>query len=668
MSTTRSSRSGTRNALPKIAEEPSGQKPSTLKNPNGGQTERRQPQQQTLTKHINKDNDKSKEKQPPTPTALKTPYNTRVQDVQSILKNNKTSKRSQYQQSLRRDTNRIYNRNRTTPASSRERHLTKQATTTYRSRATLKLNIPASDNPLRKAISIIKDFISQLQESDENACIIPWLESDIPTTSIIEDATDVPSRLDDLLIFHPKIYAGRPQQQNITYVKVHIGHEEKFESINTDIKYWLMSGNHGLYYNMLQAETTEKIGWLLYSTKSIDAGALAEDLYDKFEIQVGLRWMTIDAGTKGKMPNDKKVFALHVEAIRSEKNTVKKALLKLYSRTSWANSNDLPNGVRLRFVTLRREATSTHSITKLDRLRHRQKGFLAATIRSEPNWDILHLDWRLRDKTPTLREMIMNIKSATHETTLFLSVDLDWMKSGFVFQYLPELQEEAASMTRTLYPYLLWELDKLREDDYDPDDEYDIEPLRADELQKFFDADALLRMEDLKYDPVKKTVVDKYVDTYLEFIDDEDLLGNKFDIQDEDQINNPHPTRPEPKPLTSNVFREGDNDTVSTLGASVHTSISGRTRNKIRKVRLHSTTDDHTTNSSTGSTVSTESYLTLESKVNTMSTKFDLQLEKMDNLMKLFTASNKSNTDETSQPPSGIKDAGGAEASAGERR
>ena len=425
-----------------------------------------------------------------------------------------------------------------------------------------------------------------------------------------------------------------------------------------------MSGNHGFYHNMLQAEATETIGWLLYSTKSIDAGALAEDLYDKFEVQVGLRWMTIDTGTKGKIPFEKKVFALHVEAIKKEKNTVKKALLQLYGRSSWITSQDLPNGIRLRFVTPRKEATSTHAITKLDRLRQRQKGFLNTVERSETNWDIIHLDWRLRDETPTLREMIMNLKSSTHDTKLFLSVDLDQQKSGFIFQYLPEVKEEARSMTRTLYTFLLWELNVKREEDYDSDDADDIEPLKEEELQKFFDADALLRMEDLHYDPIKKVVVDKFVDTYLEFIDDEELLGNKF--EHEEVMETAAINRPTPKPLESNVFREGDDDTVSTLG-TVKTSFSSKSRTKIKRgTRTNRTNYDDSNTVSSESSISAESFSTLESRVDTMNSEFQLHTSKLDQLIKLIADNHTSNTAKSSQSSSGNIDAGGATSSAGE--
>ena len=656
-----STRQSSSSRLDKIPEEPRKRQSKSSKEPE-------KQQQQLIDQHMKSKNtapDKTAPKTPKAPTASNI---NRIKDIKSILKDNSTTKRNKYQQSLRRETYRTSRKGKTNN-NNNNKHKTTQATTKYRTRATLKLCIPASDNPILKANNMLKEFFTQLQNSDSSVCIIPWLDEDAKTTDIIEAASDIPTKLNELSTYHPRFFPGRPQQQHIAYAKVHLGHEEDFESISADVKYWLMSGNHGFYHNMLQAEQTEKIGWLLYSTKSIDAGALAEDLYDKFELQVGLRWMVIDTGTKGKIPNDKKVYALHVEAIKQEKNTVKKALLQLYSRSSWITSQDLPNGIRLRFVTPRREATSTHSITKLDRLRQRQKGFLNAVEQSESNWDILHLDWRLRDETPTLREMIMGIKSNTHDTKLFLSVDLDWQKSGFIFQYLPEVKEEARSMTRTLYPFLLWELNERRTSDYDSTDSNDIEPLREDELQKFFDADALMRMEDLKYDPVQKVVVDKFVDTYLEFIDDEDLLGNKYDQVDETEIE--VSKRPTPKPLESNIFREGDDDTVSTLGASViRTPLSSRSKTgRVKRVRmnLNNNFEDSATVSS-GSTLSVESFITLESKVNSMNSEFQLQTSKLDQLIKLIAANTTSNTSEISQSSSGKTNAGGASSSTGDGR
>ena len=597
-------------------------------------------------------------------TISKPLFNALSQSITSVLKNGgDTQKRNKYQISLRRDTKRISRNKKQTDQHTNLEVL--KATTKYRSRATLKIVIPASTNPVQAASKILMDLLSQIRDiSDKNACFIPWTEADEATTDIIDDPTNVPSKLSELAKFFPRLFPGRPHQENIVYTKIYLGHDEDFESITTDIKYWLMNGNHGLYYNMLQAENIEVIGWLLYSTKANDAGALAEDLYEKFHIQVGLRWMTIDSGTKGKIPNTQKVYALHVEAIKSEKNIIKKALLKIYSRVSWSRSSDLPNSMKLRFVTMRKEATSLHSITKLDRLRIRQKGFLSAVIKSDQNWDILHLDYRLRDNTPTLREMIMGIRSTTHDTNLYLSVDLDWQKSGFVFQYLPEVKEEASSMAHTLYPYLLWQQGVLREDpksDVEDGDEDEIEPLTEEELQKFFDGDALMRMEDMEYDPVKKAVIDRDVDNYLEFIDDEDLLGNKFDKMPEQEA--AVPDRPEPQALESNIYKGSDDDTISTLGVSVYNSPVGRQRTKPRRVRINPEISDNEPTTPNNPTPTHDSIKALESKIDDINNRNTQLFEQL-----LQHLPHKSNTDEISQSSSGSSNASRDSSSAGEGR
>ena len=192
--------------------------------------------------------------------------------------------------------------------------------TRWRSRTKLKLTVPASNNPLKAATDIIRDLLGNIQEyGDKNACIIPWKELDAKSKDFIATAEDIPSNSTELRIYHPKLFPGRPNQENIVYTTINLGHDADFNSIKEDIKFWLMGGNHGLYYNMLQAEETEVIGWLLYSTQEIDAGALAEELLEQEGINIGLRWMTINTGVKGVIPKDHKVNALHVEAEKGKK-------------------------------------------------------------------------------------------------------------------------------------------------------------------------------------------------------------------------------------------------------------------------------------------------------------------------------------------------------------
>ena len=437
-----------------------------------------------------------------------------------------------------------------------------------------------------------------------------------------------------------------------------------------------MGGNHGLYYNMLQAEETEVIGWLLYSTQAIDAGALAEELLEQEGINIGLRWMTINTGVKGVIPKDHKVNALHVEAEKGKKYDVRKKLLKLYGRTT-ANSELLPNGIRLRFVTPRAEAASTHAKSKLDRLRQRQKGFLSS-IRSLSTWDIMHLDWNITPEKPTLRQLIMNIKPQTCDTKLIFSVDLDWRGDGHIFQFLPELQDEAESMIHTLLPYLKWsETKRAGHTDFNEDsdsEEEDIEHTNSmEELEMFFSAESIERTEDMKYNEEKGIVEDQLVDNNLEFVDDDNLLENSnfedlincVNSNNTPVTNNGQQQRPHPTALKSKDFR-ADDDSLSTLGNSVLTpSQSLAKRRHSGRRRLIGNSDESTSSTSTGITFA--SFNALESQVQSISEGLiqnKLGFEKI--IQMLEQDRKKTNTNHISQSLGDYTDAGGSNTSTGE--
>jgi hypothetical protein len=77
--------------------------------------------------------------------------------------------------------------------------------------------------------------------------------------------------------------------------------------LRKDMQMWLQDSNHGIYYKMLQVEDSSEIGWLLYSTKEMDAGALADEIEDLVGVKIGLRWKVIDVGAKGKLPESQMI-------------------------------------------------------------------------------------------------------------------------------------------------------------------------------------------------------------------------------------------------------------------------------------------------------------------------------------------------------------------------
>ena len=449
--------------------------------------------------------------------------------------------RPQNHQSLRRQCNRSKNR----VTNNRQQENLRTIKTTYTSRITMKLVLPPSNDPLSNLLETLKEMISKLQEAtQDNVALIAWKDVDIPLSHALLEPDHLPTSIPKLLPYTPKIFPGKKNMQNTIYVKLHIAHDILFTDIQSELDYWLRSNNYGMYYNMLQSESVVGIGWMLYSLKGMDAGALAEEIYDMYGIEIGLRWRVIDQGLKGKIPNEQRVSALHVESSLEHKAQVTKALLSIYGRKMVPDNEKIPNGINFRFVTLRSSATSKASVTKLDKLRVRQKKFLSNICKTS-SWDIVHLDHVIKDNTCSLRTYIMSLTSTEYEgIPLFHSVDLDYNGDGFVFTYLPELQAESESAIHTLLPRIRHKnktTQTLFEENHDLN-ENQWTPLTETELQSFFTQEAIDRTEEMYFDINKNCVIDPLIDDNLEFVIDDDAFDQLLGPEKTPHTGNEPPT------------------------------------------------------------------------------------------------------------------------------
>ena len=73
-----------------------------------------------------------------------------------------------------------------------------------------------------------------------------------------------------------------------------------------------------------------EIGWLLYSTREMDSGALADEIGAKIGVNIGLRWKVSNTGTQS-INKENMVRALIVECSSKVKWHCQAKLLKLYS-------------------------------------------------------------------------------------------------------------------------------------------------------------------------------------------------------------------------------------------------------------------------------------------------------------------------------------------------
>ena len=297
------------------------------------------------------------------------------------------------------------------------------------------------------------------------------------------------------------------------------------------------NNDHGMYYKMLQADDGTDVGWLLYSTREIDAGALADELSEVLGPKVGLRWKSLDTGSKTIKTRTR---ALTVEVSSQVKYTAIRKLTKLYSRVIKPTS-EYPNGIRLRFVKLKKDAINAEERSKLDKLRYRQQQFLEG-IKSTTSYEILQLDYSNdAGKIPTLRQMIMSLTCLQDKKPpIFHCVDMDWQMDGFVFQYSSDLAEEAETTLNTLLPLLHHHFPKA-------------------DVGSNFTCEAEDRCSMMYWDKDKNMIVDKDYEGESGIIEDcENLVGFIFDTKIE-SVNDTSK-----RPLNKS-FMPHDSDSVSTF-------------------------------------------------------------------------------------------------------
>ena len=477
-------------------------------------------------------------------------------------------------------------------------------TNTYTTRLTLKLTLPAANDPTQLVVSTMRLLLRELQQSDSSASLVPWRGRDCHLPPISQ-AKDFPTILTKIRKFMYKLYMPKKNESTTVYTNINMGHNISFDTIREDMQSWLTEREHGMYYMMLQAEDGKDVGWLLYSTREMDAGALADDISDAIGYSVGLRWKTIDTGSK---TINSKIKALAIEASAAVKWSVQRKLKRLYSRTI-KNASAYPNGIRMRYVKLKKDSVNAEERSKLDKLRHRQGQFLK-DIQSHTSYELLQLDYSNdAGKIPTLRQMIMSLTSARDKNTpIFHCVDMDWQMDGFVFQYGSDMAEEAETTLNVLLPLLKH-----------------LYPTA--DVGSNFTCEAEDRCQGMKWDDTRKMIVDTEGEEDTADIDAcETLVGFVFEETAATEL---EPTRPLPKSHMPN-----DNDSVSTFRSTLdHLTLRGTPTSIPEETETPATTCSPTDASLSTFTTNTSS---LESTLTSLSTQVLQQQAQFNDMQQLL--------------------------------
>lgn len=468
----------------------------------------------------------------------------------------------------------------------------------YKTRITVKMNIQNDvENPYGPVINAFQELLQQINNVSDGSALLPWKEG-LRYKGKIDIKSTFPSSWEKLKPYvHSRFYVPKRASSTIdVYPQFYIGHNIRMDDIKKQLKEWMYDAKRQIYRNILQAEDPTEVGFLLYSTREMDAGALADEISAAVGFPVGLRWKIIDSGKKG-MKKSQLIKGLVVEVSASKKFEYQRALRKLYSSTTHS-TDKYPNFVRLRFVISYADGKNIQEKSKVEKLRQRQKRFLA-TIRSTTSYSLTDLDCDYVSELPSLREMIMSIRVHNNQDIpLFHNVDLDYQCTGHIFQYSEENAAEAECAINTLIPYLTY-----------------LYPDLKDNEDEFFDEDAIDRCEGLIFDPKVGMVVDPNAGRIdgVELDIDDDLAGfdftNNAKDEEDDEANDEGITRPKPAGKKK-VTGPSDEDSVSTFGGSIKTSANksttinlvspGRPNNGPKSQKFDNVDDDDASSMSAG--------------------------------------------------------------------
>ena len=470
----------------------------------------------------------------------------------------------------------------------------------YNTRLTWKMNVPASDDPISKVKEITQEYLRELSQIDDKVLILNWYENG--TSPPIAPNAPLPTTVTGTHKYLHKLFVPKPGKDSVIYPQVHLGHDVDFHTLRDELSNWTQNFGHGMFYNMLQAEDGTDIGWLLYSTRDMDAGALADELSDTIGVNVGLRYKGINTGTRNINPQNI-VRALIVEASAQQKWQVQSALLQLYSR-KMKDVHEYPNGIRLRFVKMKNSGVNKVEKSKMDKLRQRQKDFLD-TITSHSSHEIVQIDYSASaGEEPTLRQMIMGLRSKDSGYPLFHCIDMDWKKEGFIFQFSANLAEEAETTILTLLPTL---------EHFYPDVD----------VRSNFTRQGIERCENMAWDDNRQMIIDTAAPLETEDIDEEEnLLGFEFSAQAEEDLRRNEAPRFGPHGDDSiSTLKSKDATTRSTWHQPTNSSTTSQTNITGTSARASSQSiqDDNASIISSSTTVTMESIQYLENKISGLS-------------------------------------------------
>ncbi len=325
---------------------------------------------------------------------------------------------------------------------------------------------------------------------------------------------------------------------------------EPFPKIIKDTATWFWKTKFGLWKSSLQSEQPTSLGWLLFSTNTMDIKVLRGEIsLWMASIPVGLRWKMISMGAQGSVPKEQQVKALHLYIDVLDVNLAKPQLMALYTSKP-SPGHIFPLQIRMRLILEIDTILNTKGRANAEPLRACQNTWLAEKLACIKTWEIELLDHYNRHVQMNLRMAMMSIPHPTNNKfALFHTIDQHWIEKCHVLTVLKLAESYARAMIAGMLPYLQWK--------FGPDDK------KKNYIAKWFQPTARARATDAYWDPVEECVKNTSDKMLGEAIaDDNDLYW---------EAEKPAPAPTSPKRKRVQVDEESLDDTVSMIKSGLST-------------------------------------------------------------------------------------------------
>jgi len=254
-------------------------------------------------------------------------------------------------------------------------------------------------NPMAAVFDVLEEFVMTLVEEDPNFVVFPHNVSEYELVKelppLIKTLDDLPSDIDKWLMYFPQ--AKLRVSGGDTYTALLIGLSIPLPKLVKNLSTWMWSKCYGLWKAYLQLEQPFSLGWLLFSTQSMDMELLKDAISNLIEtIPVGLHWKMVSHGSQGAIPKEQQVKVLHVLVNELDIPMAKPLIMALYTNNHMV-SHQFPLHIHMQLVPKMDAVLNTKGRQNIDKLRTCQNTWLSGKLIEIKTWKIKLLDDKSKD-------------------------------------------------------------------------------------------------------------------------------------------------------------------------------------------------------------------------------------------------------------------------------